>query len=583
MTTALRFAAALGPQPGGAVALRFGSAPEQGPRLAALRSSWSTSWRRTAAATPMGASMPWTCADAAVRTAAALPWAAKTPVPPAACRLPWQQAAWLAPARVSTGWVGMATRSVLQQSAWRDGLRAGFSAQVPWPGSVQLQRLQAIAWRNATLVMVEVDSAWSVAQPAGIWLATALRDAVARDAWCLAPWQGARHVEGSGVPRPVVVPQPPKPGPAPCWLPEPGEAVQLLFGAALPAGPLRLLFACWRPSLVVVPIRRVYMVSNNVSLTRLSDGAAIPTLGLSLSLDVDSWAWGFQATLPADALALIEPPEPGEPCVLQASVNGTPVRIAVESISRERTFGKASVRIAGRGLSAALADPYQPVTTFSAAGVLTSQQLLDQALPVGWDADWGLTAWSVPGGVWSHQGTPITAAVAIAAAGGGYVQPHDTLQRLRVLPLYPAAPWDWAAVSPDLELPSAAVQRETIEWVEKARYNRVYVSGVAAGVLARVTRAGTAGDLVAPMVTDALTTHIDAGRQRGLAILANTGRQALVTLRLPVLPETGLIRPGKLIRYTDGGTIVTGLSRSLSVESSGSSVWQSVRIETHVE
>mgnify|MGYP000662111246 CR=1 FL=1 len=52
-----------------------------------------------------------------------------------------------------------------------------------------------------------------------------------------------------------------------------------------------------------VPIRRVYFVINEVTLTRWPDGTPVPVLGLSLSLDADSWAWGFDATLPLIAEA----------------------------------------------------------------------------------------------------------------------------------------------------------------------------------------------------------------------------------------------------------------------------------------
>lgn len=453
------------------------------------------------------------------------------------------------------------------QVPWGKGAVLLTVAQAPWQRAAVLGRLMQAAWRGGRLVAVTAGAPF---HSGGL-----------RQVQWGAQWRDGTRVWSEGAP--WSLPSAP-PVPAPCYTPPAASQVALRFSAVLD-GLTRLVFACRRALAVVrVPIREVYMISNTVSLERLSDGASIPTLGVSLSLDVGSWAWGFSATLPADALALVEPPAPGEPCVLQATINGTPVRVAVESISRERVFGTASVRISGRGISAALADPYWPVGVFSNAGAaLTAQQLLDQALPTGWDAEWGLTAWSVPAGVWSHQGTPITAALAIAAAGGGYIQPHNTLQRLRVLPLYPVAPWDWATATPDLELPSAVTQREGIEWVERARYNRVYVSGVNVGVLGRITRAGTAGDVVAPLITDALTTHVDAARQRGLAVLADTGRQAHVTLRLPVLAETGLIVPGKLIRYTDGATTRFGISRSLSVEQGRGALWQMVKLETHVE
>ena len=63
--------------------------------------------------------------------------------------------------------------------------------------------------------------------------------------------------------------------------------------------------------------------------------------------------------------------------------------------------------------------------------------------------------------------------------------------------------------------------REAIEWLELPRYNGVYISGATSdGVLNLVKRTGTAGDVLAPMVSDPLNTHADASRQRGLAVLA---------------------------------------------------------------
>ena len=108
------------------------------------------------------------------------------------------------------------------------------------------------------------------------------------------------------------------------------------------------------------------------------------------------------------------------------------------------------------------------------------------------------------------------------------------------------------------------------------------MSGQERGVLGQITRTGTAGDLVAPMVTDPLITTADAARQRGLSVLGDTGRQAIVSLSLPVLPETGVIAPGKFVRYTDNGVTRIGLSRSVSVEASGpGALRQSIVLETH--
>lgn len=68
------------------------------------------------------------------------------------------------------------------------------------------------------------------------------------------------------------------------------------------------------------------------------------------------------------------------------------------------------------------------------------------------------------------------------------VQPHPTAQTLRILPRYRAAPWHWASLTPDVELPSAVVQVEGLEPVTYPGYNRIYLSGTGdGGVLADAT------------------------------------------------------------------------------------------------
>ena len=48
-------------------------------------------------------------------------------------------------------------------------------------------------------------------------------------------------------------------------------------------------------------------------------------------------------------------------------------------------------------------------------------------------------------------------------------------------------------------------------------------------------------------------------RQRGIAVLADTGHQIEVSLRLPVLAETGIIRPGAFVEYQDGSVTRLGI------------------------
>lgn len=341
---------------------------------------------------------------------------------------------------------------------------------------------------------------------------------------------------------------------------------------------------------VIVPIQRVYMTINNVTLHRVDGYVPIPAYSFGMSLDVDSWTWGWQATLHADALPLIQPDAGGDPVDILATINGIPYRLLAESYSRQRQFGNTRINVKGRGRAAMLDAPYAPVLNHGNTADRTAQQLMGDVLTlsgvgIGWDVDFGLADWLVPGNVWAHQGSYISALQDIAQAVGGYLQPHDTAQTLRVLHRYPAAPWEWAtALTPDYELPSAVVAVEGIDWQRRPTYDRVFVEGVkaGAGVRGNVVRTGTAGLLLAPPVVHPLITHADAARQRGIAELGNTGHQAHISLRLPVLEATGVIKPGALVRYVDGADTHLGLVRSTAVEWAMPTLRQVLTVETHL-
>ncbi len=398
---------------------------------------------------------------------------------------------------------------------------------------------------------------------------------------------GGRYQEAVPPPPGIsIFTQPKPPGPAPCYTPDP----HLLFSQAFGATP-HLVFVCegQRPDFVgtvVVPVRRVYFVINNVSLHRVADGLEVPVYSLSLSLDASSWTWGFEARLPAQAEALVASGQASEPVKLAARVNGTLFCVYTEHISRERTFGEASIRVTGRGRNAVLGAPYAPVMTFRNGDLRSARQLMEDVLtvngvPLGWTIDWGLTDWNVPTGVFSLQGTWIEASTTIASAAGAYLLPHPAGQRLRVRHRYPVPPWEWDSVTPDVVLPVDAVSRESLRWLKKPAYNRVFVSGQEVGVLGQVTLAGTAGDVLAPMVVDPLITEAAVARQRGLAVLADTGSQLEVSLRLPVLAETGIIEPGAFVEYQDGNVTRLGLVRSTQIDAGLPEVWQTLGVQSH--
>jgi hypothetical protein len=471
------------------------------------------------------------------------------------------------------------------KTSWKDARRTPVSRAVVFEDATPMSAGTSMVWQDATrlrtagrVVMQDAKRLqWSVTDSGGY--------ASALHAQSIVRFQDARRPP-AGI-RTVVVP----PIPQACYTPSP----HLLFADDWSAENKHLVFFCENhsggggegpPAQVVVPVRRVYLVINDVELRRVDGNILLPTPRLSMSIDVDSWAWGFNATMHASAAPNLEPAAFGQPVELEARINGVAYRLLAERRSRSREFGRTDISVQGRGLSALLDVPYAPVVNRTNSTQRTAQQLVNDVLtvnnvPLGWTVEWGLTDWLVPAGAWAHQGSYMAALTRIAEAAGAYVQPHASAQTLRFLARYPTAPWLWAAVAPDFDLPADLARVEGVEWTERPQYNRVFVSGEGVGVLGQVTRTGTAGDVLAPMVTDALITAADAARQRGLSILGNSGAQAAITLRIPVLPATGIITPGKFVQYADGSVTRKGIVRSSSVEVALPNVWQTIEVESH--
>jgi hypothetical protein len=382
-----------------------------------------------------------------------------------------------------------------------------------------------------------------------------------------------------------------------CYIPPRGDQVHLVFEQLRAATDVDLVFSCERaeeiitvppiPGLVVVPEQGVYLVTNNTSLRKVTGNISLPCFSATIGIDYQSWAWNLSANLPANLLSILQPATPGDPVEIEATVNGIVFRFLIDKISRSRSFGDAAISITARSLTAELDAPISAEMSFTNASARTAQQLMGDVLtqnsvPIGWTVNFTLGDWSIPAGVWNHQGARISALNAIAAAAGGYIQPDPALRTINVLPKYPLLPRDWNTITPDYQLPTSVVVTEGIEWRNVAPYNRVFVSGISTGVLAQATIDGTAGDLAAPMVTDALITTSFAARQRATSVLGATGPMADVTLSLPVLPLTGIIMPGKFVLYMDGTTPRLGIARSTSIQINSPEVIQSITLETHL-
>ena len=455
----------------------------------------------------------------------------------------------------------------------QDGRPAHRARTAAWEERTPLnnRRLQA-AWQEGT----PLTAARRVRQQAGTSLRQERR----------APWQeGRRAPPGRYLPPPVlpVVPV------DRCYTPPAADEADFLFSTTwFPS--TALLFRCRDfdlPATYTIPFKKTYMAVHTVSVVRLPDLLPLPALTGNISTDADSWCWSLSATGPASLMDLLAPTA-GAPAQLRVTVDGIAWEFIAESLSRTREFGKARVALKGRSVTAALSDPYATPTTWTNAAESLAGQIATGVLAdTGVTLDWGVDDWLVPAGAWSHQGTPISALSRIAEAAGASLSSPRAGSELRVKPHYSLLPWEWngAAVAPDVQLPLAVVIRDGFERRDRPAYNRAVVSGENQGVLGLITRDGTAGDLSAPMVTDALATAQNAVRQRGAAILGSAGPQALVSLSLPLLTGgtmPGVLDVGQLVEVVEPTETWRGMVRAVDLSINWPTIRQSVSVERHL-
>ena len=334
----------------------------------------------------------------------------------------------------------------------------------------------------------------------------------------------------------------------------------------------------------------VYIVLNNAMLCRLPDRKPVEVLNMQLSSGIDSWCWDFRATLGSAAdLALLKS-ETGDPVPVEAEINGWKWIVMIEDSSGGRQFPKGSVTVTGRSRSAWLAAPYAPVKTYTETQERLARQLAEAELEyTGWEFDWKIEDWLVPGNVWSVANqTAMDSILKIVRAAGGEIQTHRTDMSLKAVSRFPFSPWNWANETPVIQLHESVII--TLGWQNdrRAGYNGIYVSGsTAGGVTVFVSRDGTAGDRQAQMIVDPLITAVEAGRERGRVELAKSGYWSRQSLSLPLmagLELPGLMECGDLIEVQEGTNFWRGQVASVTVTANrqnGLKVYQNIEVERY--
>lgn len=347
------------------------------------------------------------------------------------------------------------------------------------------------------------------------------------------------------------------------------------------------------PDAGVIESKEVYIIVNELSMKRVDDNTPIDIVSASVGIDKDSWCWSFSGAVPYYEFEKIEPGATG-PVEVELNINGLVWRLLVEKYNTKELFAKTDISISGRSVTAWLDSPYAPVRSYSQTTAMSSRSLAEAELTraglvTGFDLDWDLIdalGWSLPPDTWSYTDlTPVQVIKAIAEGVGGYVNSHPYEKRLLVRSEYPTPFWEWDAATPALTIPEALILSRALDWEEKPLYNGVIVSGENTGVTDFVRRMGTNGSSQAQMYLHAMISDHAASRHKGTQILSSSGKQARVSLDLPMEQALGLVTPGMLIRVQkDSANNWRGLVRSTQINAAWSdslTVAQTIELERH--
>ncbi|WP_429160691.1 hypothetical protein [Aeromonas media] len=350
----------------------------------------------------------------------------------------------------------------------------------------------------------------------------------------------------------------------------------LVFGR--PRGDASLEFVWFGQAHIVIPTRRVYLVSNAASIVRVRDGTDIPATSLSIELDTDSWAWQFTAQIPRIAAAEMTDEEE-----VSIHVNGQQWDCVCDGWQSSQSFARESATLTGRSRTAYLSPTHVLAQSVSESGAATMAQLAEALLPFGWTLDWQAPDWLVPGGFFSLDSqTPIEAIKYLAEAAGGFVLPHQRDRHLVIKPRYPTVPWQLDGALADVAIPRAIITTLGSDFQPGQAANGIYVSGGHQGINGRVLRQGTAGERQAPAITHPLVCDVVAARAQGVVGLVKTMPRRTQTIQLPLSADTGLILPGALLAVDGWKGFNRGVRVAVELQGRAMTVRQQLSVERFV-
>ncbi|MBX7228419.1 MAG: hypothetical protein K1X48_02285 [Burkholderiaceae bacterium] len=513
--------------------------------------------------------------------------------------LPWQRAL-TQNENVSGGFTDLTSFTLHNTLSWGVGNSLNMVVDSLFSDLIKIHNLNALPWRQAAILNAQVSEQYKQLTPIKkqieiLWGLSANLNklftiyyggSIPLDLFWYLPW-GDAIKPPSGAESPYIPPI------IPPYTPQYGINFQEKYS---PINSKNVNINFGVPKIIYVPAQKVYFIVNTFSLKRVDDNTPIEIISASVGIDQNSWCWSFSAEIPYNQFEKIEPQESG-PVEVELEINGILWRFLIENYNDKKVFAKTDITISGRSVTAYLENPYAPVRSIVQTLEMTSRQMAQAELErpglvTGFDLNWQLIdplGWLMPANTWSYSDlTPMQVIQALAQGAGGFVNSHPSQKTLMILPEYPKPFWEWDGANIAKSIPKTIIKTQNLKWMEKPLYNGVYVSGENTGVTGFVKRAGTDGAFQAPMYVSPMISHVTAARNKGMSILSAGGKQAQISLDLPMHQSIGLLTPGMLIEITNGGVGIEapwrGLIRSTAISatrSKGLTINQSIELERH--
>jgi hypothetical protein len=412
----------------------------------------------------------------------------------------------------------------------------------------------SVKWREPSPIERVSSILWGRAQPVDIIASLAHQEGPINDSDPIAiPWNAARPVVDYLVPS----------------FPNPGESELPPYELQKGRG-----FACFhlgknrQSNFNIYALNRrlnndqcfagAFIVNNTYSAKTLHDNLALELLSFSANSDVGSTAWDFTIGVPRlTELNRLKPTASG-PIEIEIVVNGYTYRGVVDSYDESRSLGSWGYSATARGLTAYAAAPYAANKTAVLPNVFKSSSLLaNEAVASlgGFTVNWLTYNYIVQPNQLSYSDKDAVGVVSqLANAIGAIVIPHRYNKEFTVSSRYPISPWDWSLpATPITQVISKNLMlRVSGRYLPATKFNKVYVTATQSGYNAGIKRAGTAGDSLAPQITEALLTQPVTGFtalgniERGRVELAKSGPRRNQTVITPLVAAN--VTPGVRLR-----------------------------------